>query len=107
MSSNTNNVGLQEMFDYLRDDVKQFRDESKEAFREIRDEQRRFTEALLAHTKDDRDNFASLDKRLQNIEVSEAVVGKTKDARFNRFVGYCGLAVAFIASVCAVLALLK
>jgi len=107
MADNKNNVGLQEMFDYLRDDVKQFREETKQALGELRTEQRRFTDALLSHTKEDHDNFATLSERLSRIEVSDNAVNKSKEARFSRFVGYGGMFIAAVASITAVVALLK
>lgn len=98
-----NNMGLQEMFDYLRDDVKQFREETQQAFSDLRSEQRRFTEALVKHTEEDHRNFTALNSRLQRIEDSDAAVSKSKDARFQRFIGYGGFIVAALAVLVALL----
>lgn len=95
------------MLDYMRDDIKALREGQKEFREEHRDDNRRLIEALTKHTDEDHRNFKSIDERLGAIEVAQKTTSATKDQRFSRFVGYGSLAIAAIASITAVVALLK
>lgn len=86
---------FQAMFDYLRDDIKELRDDVKgmseksnakiDALRdELRNEIRTISSTLQAHTDSDTANFEAINQRL----AGESAVLSFKDKVFNRTNGW-------------------
>jgi hypothetical protein len=84
------------MFEYLREDFKAAREETRDGFQAVNTKLDKLNDALTTHCADDNKNFDALGARIGKMETAASVKESIATKSWDRFAGWCGLILAAI-----------
>jgi hypothetical protein len=99
MDDNNSNWDAKQMFDYLREDQKEAREENRTLARETNTKIDNLTEMLTKHVSDDTRNFQNLELKINSIEVGGKTTEKVEERNYSHNIAWVGVVIALIAAM--------